>query len=158
MILWILVYEQSYEASANHAGRFICILGPSVLSASRGYVLSSPTAREDNVSLKRYVLGEVAHLEPNKSDISDLNSSRHSLVYNHHQQLFEAGDTIAHLNRRTPQLLGILIELQQTFSDIERLADSVSVPPSQAQKQSRAEAQRIAQLPDTLGLMLDAGG
>jgi hypothetical protein len=72
-------------------------------------------------------------------DIGNLQGSRHSLVYNHHHQvsescrrsnswqLFAAGDTISHLNSRTPQLLGIMTKLQQSFSEISRLAEEVSM-------------------------------
>jgi hypothetical protein len=44
-------------------------------------------------------------------------------------QLFAAGDTISHLNSRTPQLQGIMTDLQQSFSEISRLAEAVSLPP-----------------------------
>ncbi|WVQ63572.1 uncharacterized protein L199_001725 [Kwoniella botswanensis] len=61
------------------------------------------------------------------SDIGNLEGSRHSLVYNHHHQLFSAGDTISKLNSRTPQLLSIVGELQESFSKIEQLIDSISI-------------------------------
>ncbi|KAK6906282.1 hypothetical protein I203_100267 [Kwoniella mangroviensis CBS 8507] len=61
------------------------------------------------------------------ADIGNLEGSRHSLVYNHHHQLFSAGDTISKLNSRTPQLLSIVGELQESFSKIEQLIDSISV-------------------------------
>jgi hypothetical protein len=44
-------------------------------------------------------------------------------------QLFAAGDTISHLNSRTPQLLAIVTSLQQSFSDISQLVDSVALEP-----------------------------
>ncbi|WVO17340.1 hypothetical protein L204_105032 [Cryptococcus depauperatus] len=62
------------------------------------------------------------------SDIGTLEGSRHQLVYNHHHQLFAAGDTIANLNVRTPQLLSVVTNLQQSFSSISQLADSVALP------------------------------
>ena len=43
-------------------------------------------------------------------------------------QLFAAGDTIAHLNSRTPQLLGIMTSLQDSFSEISRLVDAIALP------------------------------
>lgn len=49
-------------------------------------------------------------------------------MYNHHHQLFSAGDTIAQLNTRTPQLLSIVTSLQERFSDMSQLADSVALP------------------------------
>ncbi|WVF67765.1 hypothetical protein IAT40_002525 [Kwoniella sp. CBS 6097] len=61
-------------------------------------------------------------------DIGNLEGSRHSLVYNHHHQLFAAGDTISHLNSRTPQLLSIVTELQSSFSSISQLVDSIALP------------------------------
>ncbi|WOO81961.1 Vacuolar protein sorting-associated protein 51 [Vanrija pseudolonga] len=61
------------------------------------------------------------------ADVGRLHSSRHTLVYNHHHQLFSAGDTIAQLNTRTPQLLSIVTSLQERFSDISQLADSVAL-------------------------------
>ncbi|OCF45512.1 hypothetical protein I317_00413 [Kwoniella heveanensis CBS 569] len=69
------------------------------------------------------------------SDIGNLEGSRHSLVYNHHHQLFAAGDTISHLNSRTPQLLSIVTELQSSFSSISQLVDSIALPESQDQAQ-----------------------
>ncbi|ORY28037.1 Vps51/Vps67-domain-containing protein [Naematelia encephala] len=62
------------------------------------------------------------------ADIGKLHGDRHSLVYNHHHQLFAAGDTISHLNSRTPQLLGIMTSLQQSFSSMSQLVDSVALP------------------------------
>ncbi|WVQ70800.1 hypothetical protein IAR50_000322 [Cryptococcus sp. DSM 104548] len=62
------------------------------------------------------------------SDIGTLQGSRHALVYNHHHQLFAAGDTISNLNVRTPQLLSVVTNLQQSFSSISQLADSVALP------------------------------
>ncbi|ODN99601.1 hypothetical protein L198_03445 [Cryptococcus wingfieldii CBS 7118] len=62
------------------------------------------------------------------ADIGALQGSRHSLVYNHHHQLFAAGDTISNLNVRTPQLLSVVTNLQQSFSSISQLADSVALP------------------------------
>ncbi|RSH81029.1 uncharacterized protein EHS24_008463 [Apiotrichum porosum] len=62
------------------------------------------------------------------TDVGRLQSSRHTLVYNHHHQLFSAGDTIAALNTRTPQLLSIVTSLQERFSDMSQLADSVALP------------------------------
>ncbi|ORX40823.1 Vps51/Vps67-domain-containing protein [Kockovaella imperatae] len=62
------------------------------------------------------------------ADVGNLQGSRHALVYNHHHQLFAAGDTIAQLNSRTPQLLSIMTSLQDSFSEISRLADSVALP------------------------------
>ncbi|WWC92448.1 uncharacterized protein L201_007406 [Kwoniella dendrophila CBS 6074] len=72
------------------------------------------------------------------SDIGNLEGSRHSLVYNHHHQLFEAGDTISKLNSRTPQLISIVNQLQESFSNIEQLIDSISVI---TDKQSNGKAQ-----------------
>ncbi|WWC65323.1 uncharacterized protein I303_107941 [Kwoniella dejecticola CBS 10117] len=60
-------------------------------------------------------------------DIGNLQGSRHSLVYNHHHQLFAAGDTISKLNSRTPQLISIVTQLQESFSTIEQLIDSISL-------------------------------
>ncbi|WVQ86118.1 hypothetical protein IAT38_008286 [Cryptococcus sp. DSM 104549] len=71
-----------------------------------------------SLSSAQHVFKDVLHLE----------GSRHSLVYNHHHQLFAAGDTISHLNSRTPQLLSIVTNLQQSFSSISQLADSVALP------------------------------
>ncbi|GFZ51357.1 hypothetical protein JCM24511_09118 [Saitozyma sp. JCM 24511] len=61
------------------------------------------------------------------SDVGNLQSSRHSLVYNHHHQLFSAGDTISILNSRTPQLLSIVSKLQDSFSSISQLVDAVAL-------------------------------
>ncbi|WVW80577.1 hypothetical protein I302_102563 [Kwoniella bestiolae CBS 10118] len=74
------------------------------------------------------------------SDIGNLEGSRHSLVYNHHHQLFSAGDTISKLNSRTPQLLSIVGELQESFGKIEQLIDSISVVETNSQVE-RAEDQ-----------------
>jgi len=43
-------------------------------------------------------------------------------------KLFAAGDTISHLNSRTPQLISIMTSLQDSFSSISQLADSVAMP------------------------------
>jgi hypothetical protein len=75
------------------------------------------------------------------SDIGRLHSSRHTLVYNHHHQLFSAGDTISVLNTRTPQLLSIVTDLQERFSEMSQLADSVALPdPSAVDDGVRARA------------------
>ncbi|WWC72711.1 uncharacterized protein I206_106675 [Kwoniella pini CBS 10737] len=63
-------------------------------------------------------------------DIGNLEGSRHSLVYNHHHQLFSAGDTISKLNSRTPQLISIVSQLQESFSNIEQLINSLSLDES----------------------------
>lgn len=54
-------------------------------------------------------------------------------------QLFAAGDTISHLNSRTPQLLSIMTSLQDSFSSISQLADSVAMPsdPSASEEKDR---------------------
>ncbi|EIW66249.1 hypothetical protein TREMEDRAFT_65520 [Tremella mesenterica DSM 1558] len=62
------------------------------------------------------------------NEIAGLHSSVNSLVYNHHHQLFAAGDTIAVLNSRTPQLLSIVTNLQDSFSSISQLVDSIALP------------------------------
>ncbi|KAI9633470.1 Vps51/Vps67-domain-containing protein [Dioszegia hungarica] len=62
------------------------------------------------------------------AEMGDLQSSRHSLVYNHHHKLFSAGDAIQVLNTRTPQLISIVTSLQDSFSSISQLADSVALP------------------------------
>lgn len=70
-----------------------------------------------------------------------MHSSRHTLVYNHHHQLFSAGDTISALNTRTPQLLSIVTDLQERFSEMSQLADSVALPdPSAVDDSVRARA------------------
>ncbi|BEI82753.1 hypothetical protein CcaverHIS002_0306210 [Cutaneotrichosporon cavernicola] len=75
------------------------------------------------------------------TDIGRLHSSRHTLVYNHHHQLFSAGDTISALNTRTPQLLSIVTDLQERFSEMSQLADSVALPdPSAVDDGVRARA------------------
>ncbi|GMK56687.1 hypothetical protein CspeluHIS016_0305270 [Cutaneotrichosporon spelunceum] len=75
------------------------------------------------------------------TDIGRLHSSRHTLVYNHHHQLFSAGDTIAVLNTRTPQLLSIVTDLQERFSEMSQLADSIALPdPSAVDDSVRARA------------------
>lgn len=71
------------------------------------------------------------------TDVGRLHSSRHTLVYNHHHQLFSAGDTIAALNARTPQLLSIVTELQERFSEMSQLADSVGLPSQEASEEER---------------------
>ncbi|OXH23589.1 hypothetical protein J008_05988 [Cryptococcus neoformans] len=101
------------------------------------------------------------------SDIGTLQGARHSLVYNHHHQvlklfsisthladlskLFAAGDTISQLNVRTPQLLSVVTNLQQSFSSISQLVDSINIPrieeqvvadPEEVTTISRRKAQR----------------
>lgn len=85
------------------------------------------------------------------SDIGRLQGTRHSLVYNHHHQLFAAGDTISQLNARTPQLLSVVTNLQQSFSSISQLVDSINIPrieeqivvdPEEATTISRRKTQR----------------
>lgn len=64
-------------------------------------------------------------------------------------QLFAAGDTISLLNSRTPQLLNIMTNLQQSFSEISRLAEQVAMDPgddSRESKQSFELARLIALL------------
>ncbi|CAD6585962.1 MAG: hypothetical protein TREMPRED_004286 [Tremellales sp. Tagirdzhanova-0007] len=72
------------------------------------------------------------HLAANRQshflDIGNLHSSRYALVYNHHHQLFAAGDTISHLNSRTPLLRSIVTDLQHSFSKMSRLVDAVALP------------------------------
>lgn len=62
-------------------------------------------------------------------------------MYNHHHQLFSAGDTIASLNLKTPQLISIVTELQEKFSDMSQLTDTVSILDQQSGL-SAAERQR----------------
>ncbi|KAK4688763.1 hypothetical protein P7C73_g1361, partial [Tremellales sp. Uapishka_1] len=72
-------------------------------------------------------------------------------------QLFEASTTIAHLNSRTPQLLQIVTSLQEAFSDISQLVDSVSedqpLPPQESeveqvrQGMERLRLMQVAQSP-----------
>lgn len=66
------------------------------------------------------------------AEVGNLQSSRHSLVYHHHHQLFSAGDTIAVLNTRTPQLISIVNALQDSFSSISQLVDAVALPEKEA--------------------------
>ncbi|CAK9783339.1 hypothetical protein CC85DRAFT_240017 [Cutaneotrichosporon oleaginosum] len=90
------------------------------------------------------------------TDIGRLHSSRHTLVYNHHHQLFSAGDTISVLNTRTPQLLSIVTDLQERFSEMSQLADSVALPdPSAVDDAVRARAVAKQGL-DRIRLMLVA--
>lgn len=65
-------------------------------------------------------------IQPPSSGTSLFLRGRRSKLKN--LQLFEAGDTISHLNSRTPQLLSIVTELQQSFSEISRLVDAVALP------------------------------
>lgn len=79
-------------------------------------------------------------------------------------QLFAAGDTISQLNARTPQLLSVVTNLQQSFSSISQLVDSINIPrieeqivvdPEEATTISRRKTQR--QL-ERLRLMVQANG
>ncbi|WRT70840.1 uncharacterized protein IL334_007839 [Kwoniella shivajii] len=88
----------------------------------------SPTAYYEDLVSKSTLKGLMEKSTSLNADIGNLEGSRHSLVYNHHHQLFAAGDTISHLNSRTPQLLSIVTELQQSFSSISQLVDSISLP------------------------------
>lgn len=72
-----------------------------------------------------------------------------------HEQLFEAGDTISHLNSRTPQLLGIMTSLQQSFSEISRLAEEVSLGGESTEGQGEQVGQKEA---ERLRVMVTAGG
>lgn len=75
------------------------------------------------------------------TDVGKLQSARHTLVYNHHHQLFSAGDTIASLNLKTPQLISIVTQLQEKFSEMSQLTDTVSILDQQSGL-SAAERQR----------------
>ncbi|UOH80188.1 hypothetical protein LQV05_002837 [Cryptococcus neoformans] len=66
-------------------------------------------------------------------------------------KLFAAGDTISQLNVRTPQLLSVVTNLQQSFSSISQLVDSINIPrieeqvvadPEEVTTISRRKAQR----------------
>ncbi|KAK8850658.1 hypothetical protein IAR55_004578 [Kwoniella newhampshirensis] len=85
------------------------------------------SAYYDDLISKQSLSGLMKTASTLSADIGNLEGSRHSLVYNHHHQLFAAGDTISHLNSRTPQLLSIVTNLQQSFSSISGLVDSVAL-------------------------------
>lgn len=75
-------------------------------------------------------------------------------IFNADAQLFSAGDTIQVLNRHTPQLLSIVTSLQDSFSSISQLVDSVALPDSAmhaATNREDIDGQRLA-------LMLQAEG
>lgn len=59
------------------------------------------------------------------SDVHNLNASRHTLVYNHHHQLFTANKTIATLNQNMPELEGIMQGLQNNFDDISKVVEGL---------------------------------
>lgn len=58
-------------------------------------------------------------------------------------QLFAAGDTISHLNSRTPQLISIMTSLQDSFSSISQLADSVTMPDRETTEINKEDALRL---------------
>ncbi|KAL1412440.1 hypothetical protein Q8F55_000185 [Vanrija albida] len=91
------------------------------------------------------------------ADVGRLHSSRHTLVYNHHHQLFSAGDTIAQLNTRTPQLLSIVTSLQERFSDMSQLADSVALSDRPALSDAERARAAAAQGLERVRLMALAG-
>ncbi|KAJ9100594.1 hypothetical protein QFC21_003638 [Naganishia friedmannii] len=70
------------------------------------------------------------------TDVKDLNSSRHALVYNHHHQLFAAGHTITALNSKTPQLQAIVNSLQERFDEISKLVENVTFTNNQLRRGS----------------------
>ncbi|KAJ9122324.1 hypothetical protein QFC22_001745 [Naganishia vaughanmartiniae] len=74
------------------------------------------------------------------TDVKDLNSSRHALVYNHHHQLFAAGEAISILNQKTPQLQAIVNSLQERFDEISKLVENVSFTNNQMRRGSSEEA------------------
>ncbi|WVR08740.1 hypothetical protein IAU60_005798 [Kwoniella sp. DSM 27419] len=88
----------------------------------------NPSAYYEHLIAEQDLSGLMRKAASLGADIGNLEASRHSLVYNHHHQLFAAGDTISHLNSRTPQLLSIMAELQQSFSSISQLVDSIALP------------------------------
>ncbi|KAL7420841.1 hypothetical protein Q5752_004794 [Cryptotrichosporon argae] len=101
-----------------------------------------------------------------KTDINALESSRHTLVYNHHPQLFAAGDTISALNARTPQLLGIVTQLQERFSEMSRMADRASLDDvpgggarevQGAREDGASEEMAVRKVRERLALMVAAG-
>lgn len=59
------------------------------------------------------------------------------------QQLFAAGDTISLLNSRTPQLISIMTSLQDSFSSISQLADSVAMPDRESTDTSKDGTLRL---------------
>ncbi|WVQ95331.1 hypothetical protein IAU59_002427 [Kwoniella sp. CBS 9459] len=104
-----------------------------------------PVAYYEHLISKETLSGLMKRSSTLSSDIGNLEGSRHSLVYNHHHQLFAAGDTISHLNSRTPQLLSIVTELQSSFSSISQLVDSIALPETsgtgaRAQDQAASES------------------
>nr|XP_031859530.1 uncharacterized protein CI109_004992 [Kwoniella shandongensis]KAA5526602.1 hypothetical protein CI109_004992 [Kwoniella shandongensis] len=118
--------EGSKSGTVNGAGRG----GDPLDIDSTGF---SASAYYDNLISKESLSGLMKTASTLSADIGHLEGSKHSLVYNHHHQLFAAGDTISHLNSRTPQLLSIVTNLQQSFSSISGLVDSVALPePSSA--------------------------
>ena len=58
-------------------------------------------------------------------------------------QLFAAGDTISHLNSRTPELVSIMTSLQDSFSSISQLADSVTMPDRETVETNTADDLRV---------------
>ncbi|KIR67800.1 hypothetical protein I312_102002 [Cryptococcus bacillisporus CA1280] len=110
-----------------------------------------PAAYYEDLTAKSTLSGLMTTTASLSSDIGTLQGARHSLVYNHHHQLFAAGDTISQLNVRTPQLLSVVTNLQQSFSSISQLVDSINLPrieeqvivdPEEATTISRRKAQR----------------
>jgi hypothetical protein len=90
--------------------------------------------------------------------VGRLQSSRHTLVYNHHHQLFSAGDTISQLNTRTPQLLSIVTSLQERFSDMSQLTDSVALPDDGARSEEETTLARASSGVERVRLMVLAKG
>ncbi|AAW42735.1 hypothetical protein CNC03190 [Cryptococcus deneoformans JEC21] len=110
-----------------------------------------PAAYYEDLIAKSTLSGLMRTTASLSSDIGRLQGTRHSLVYNHHHQLFAAGDTISQLNARTPQLLSVVTNLQQSFSSISQLVDSINIPrieeqivvdPEEATTISRRKTQR----------------
>ena len=60
-------------------------------------------------------------------------------------QLFSAGDTIAQLNAKTPQLRSIVASLQESFDEISTLVANVEMPadPRSNHKDGAAENQKV---------------
>lgn len=97
------------------------------------------------------------------TDVGKLQSARHTLVYNHHHQLFSAGDTIASLNLKTPQLISIVTQLQEKFSEMSQLTDTVSILDQQsglsaAERQKAGMREAVSRGLERVRLMMLAEG
>ncbi|KAL7411533.1 Vps51/Vps67-domain-containing protein [Mrakia frigida] len=91
------------------------------------------------------------------SQIRLLDSERHALIYNNHQDLVAASDTIQKMNAHTSPLADSLDLIRSSFSTISQLTASVSLPPAPPSAATSRVVREVADLPERLSDLVALG-